>query len=146
MSPTPTGVPTLEDLETALGGLDGKRILVRADFNVPLDDGRITDDLRIRAALPTLHWLTERGAVVTAHLGRPKGAPEDRYSLRPVAARLGELLGQDVAFATDTVGDSAQENPLAVQVTEVLQLWDRALAAHWLAAPTILVRSTRRFE
>ena len=96
-------------------GVQGKRVLVRSDLNVPLDrqeDGQstITDDGRIRASVPTIRTLAEAGArvVVTAHLGRPKGAPEDRYSLRPVAARLGELLGQDVAFATDTVGESAQ--------------------------------------
>ena len=85
-------LPTLEDLEASLGGLDGKRILVRADFNVPLEDGRITDDLRIRAALPTLHWLTDRGAVVTAcsHLGRPKG-PDPAFSLEPVMKRLAEV-------------------------------------------------------
>src|SRR5699024_7085106 len=71
----------------------------------------ITDDGRIRAALPTLSRLVEAGArvVVISHLGRPKGAPEEKYSLRPVVGRLGELLGQDVAFATDTVGSSAQE-------------------------------------
>jgi phosphoglycerate kinase len=85
-------LPTLEDLEASLGGLDGKRILVRADFNVPLEDGHITDDLRIRAALPTLHWLTDRGAVVTAcsHLGRPKG-PDPAFSLEPVMKRLAEV-------------------------------------------------------
>jgi phosphoglycerate kinase len=82
-------VPQLEDL----GDLDGKRVLVRADFNVPLKDGVITDDLRIRAALPTLHWLQERGARVTAcsHLGRPKGAPDPKYSMDPVRTRLAEL-------------------------------------------------------
>jgi phosphoglycerate kinase len=90
-------VPTLEDLETALGSLDGKRILVRTDFNVPLErDGdtvRITDDFRIRAALPTIEWLRERGAtVVTAsHLGRPKGTPDPAYSMGPVRERLAEL-------------------------------------------------------
>jgi phosphoglycerate kinase len=86
-------IPTLEDLEAALGGLDGRRILVRTDFNVPLDDGVITDDFRIRAALPTIEWLTERGAqVVTAsHLGRPKGAPDPAFSMEPVRARLAEL-------------------------------------------------------
>jgi len=91
-------------------GVQGKRVLVRSDLNVPLDGTTITDDGRIRASVPTIRTLAEAGArvVVTAHLGRPKGAPEDRYSLRPVAARLGELLGQDVAFATDTVGESAQ--------------------------------------
>ncbi|WP_243057759.1 phosphoglycerate kinase [Nocardioides sp. SR21] len=94
-----------------LGDVAGKRVLVRSDLNVPLDGTTITDDKRIRASVPTIQALAEAGArvVVTAHLGRPKGAPEDRYSLRPVAARLGELLGQDVAFATDTVGGSAQE-------------------------------------
>src|SRR3954449_10028521 len=93
-----------------LGDLRGKRVLVRSDLNVPLDGQRITDDGRIRASVPTISTLADAGArvVVTAHLGRPKGAPEDRYSLRPVAARLGELLGREVAFATDTVGDSAR--------------------------------------
>src|SRR3954451_16087433 len=90
-------IPTLEDLQSALGSLDGKRILVRTDFNVPLErDGgtaRIADDFRIRAALPTIEWLRARGAaVVTAsHLGRPKGKPDERYSMAPVRARLAEL-------------------------------------------------------
>ncbi len=94
-----------------LGEVSGKRVLVRSDLNVPLDGARITDDGRIRASVPTIEQLAAAGArvVVTAHLGRPKGEPEERYSLRPVAVRLGELLGQDVAFATDTVGDSARE-------------------------------------
>jgi len=92
-----------------LGDLRGKRVLVRSDLNVPLEDGRITDDGRIRASVPTISTLVDAGArvLVTAHLGRPKGAPEAKYSLRPVAARLGELLGTDVAFAEDTVGHSA---------------------------------------
>jgi phosphoglycerate kinase len=83
-------VPVLEDLPP----LDGKRVLLRADFNVPLDDsGAITDDLRIRAALPTIQWLQAQGAHVTAcsHLGRPKGAPDPKYAMTPVRARLGEL-------------------------------------------------------
>ena len=86
-------VPRLEDLEAALDGLEGKSILVRSDLNVPLRDGQIADDLRIRAALPTLRWLTERGARVTAcsHLGRPKGAPDPAFSMDPVRARLAEL-------------------------------------------------------
>jgi phosphoglycerate kinase len=86
-------IPTLEDLERELGSLGGRRVLVRTDFNVPLDGATITDDFRIRAALPTLDWLTERGAhVVTAsHLGRPKGKPDERYSMAPVRARLAEL-------------------------------------------------------
>jgi phosphoglycerate kinase len=82
-------LPQLEDLPT----LAGRRVLLRADFNVPLDDGAITDDLRIRAALPTIEWLLEAGASVTAcsHLGRPKGKPDPKYSMEPVRARLAEL-------------------------------------------------------
>ena len=89
-----TSVPQLEDLEVAAGGLEGKNVLVRTDFNVPLADGEITDDLRIKAALPTLRWLKERGANVTAmsHLGRPKGEPNPEFSVAPVRARLDELL------------------------------------------------------
>ena len=94
------GIPTLEDLERALGDLSGKRILVRTDFNVPLDDsGGIADDFRIKAALPTIEWLTERGAeVVTAsHLGRPKGEHDPAYTMDPVRDRLGDLApGVDV--------------------------------------------------
>jgi phosphoglycerate kinase len=97
---------TIDDL----GDLRGKRVLVRSDFNVPLDGTTITDDGRIRAALPTLKKLTDAGAkvVVTAHLGRPKGEPDPKYSLAPVAARLGELLGVPVRLAEDVVGPSAQ--------------------------------------
>jgi phosphoglycerate kinase len=82
-------LPLLEDLPDVAG----KRVLVRADFNVPIEDGEIVDDLRIRAALPTITWLTERGATVTAcsHLGRPKGKPDSRYSMEPVRRRLAEL-------------------------------------------------------
>jgi phosphoglycerate kinase len=86
-------------------------VLVRSDLNVPLDGSRITDDGRIRASVPTIQRLRDAGArvIVTAHLGRPKGAPDPTYSLRPVADRLGELLDTDVAFATDTVGESARK-------------------------------------
>jgi phosphoglycerate kinase len=107
-----------------LGDLRGKRVLVRSDLNVPLDGSTITDDGRIRASVPTITQLSEAGArvVVCAHLGRPKGAPEDRYSLRPVAARLGELLGRDVAFATDTVGESARAAVQAAQDGDVVLL------------------------
>ncbi|MGH3346682.1 MAG: phosphoglycerate kinase [Nocardioides sp.] len=96
-----------------LGDVQGKRVLVRSDLNVPLDgsadDRSITDDGRIRASVPTIKTLAAAGArvVVTAHLGRPEGEPDPSYSLAPVAARLGELLGEDVSFATDTVGESA---------------------------------------
>lgn len=94
---------------SSLGSLAGKRVLVRCDLNVPLKDGVITDDGRIRASLPTLNALLDQGArvVVMSHLGRPQGAPEAKYSLEPAATRLGELLGKPVAFAADTVGDSA---------------------------------------
>jgi len=93
-----------------LGDLRGKTVLLRSDLNVPLDGSTITDDGRIRASVPTIQELTKAGArvVVVAHLGRPKGEPEAKYSLQPVVGRLSELLGQDVAFATDTVGDSAR--------------------------------------
>ncbi|GAA2806676.1 phosphoglycerate kinase [Nonomuraea dietziae] len=94
----------LDDLEVT-----GRRVLVRADLNVPIEDGVITDDGRIRASVPTIQTLVARGAkvIVCAHLGRPKGEPNPKYTLRPVAERLGELLGQDVAFAADVVGESA---------------------------------------
>jgi phosphoglycerate kinase len=89
MSPSATSLPTLEDL----GDVSGKTVLVRTDFNVPMEAGRITDDFRIKAALPTITWLTEHGAkvVCASHLGRPKGAPDPKYSMAPVRARLGEL-------------------------------------------------------
>ncbi|MFZ4301052.1 phosphoglycerate kinase [Streptomyces cinereoruber] len=92
-------------------GVEGKRVFVRADLNVPLDGTTITDDGRIRAVVPTIEALADAGArvVVASHLGRPKGAPDPAFSLAPAAARLGELLGADVAFATDTVGESATE-------------------------------------
>jgi len=95
----------------SLGSLAGKRVIVRVDFNVPLKDGVITDDGRVRAAIPTLRALVEQGARVVAvsHLGRPDGAPDAKYSLAPVATRLAELLDQPVAFATDTVADSARD-------------------------------------
>ncbi|RKS07723.1 phosphoglycerate kinase [Nocardiopsis sp. Huas11] len=110
---------TIDDLDVS-----GKRVFVRADLNVPLDGDRITDDGRIRAALPTIEKLRERGArvIVAAHLGRPKGAPEPRYSLRPVATRLGELLGTDVAFAADTAGESARATSAALTDGQVALL------------------------
>ncbi|MFF3760826.1 phosphoglycerate kinase [Streptomyces sp. NPDC002185] len=91
-------------------GVEGKRVFVRADLNVPLDGTTITDDGRIRAVVPTVEALARAGArvVVASHLGRPKGAPDPAFSLAPAAVRLGELLGADVAFATDTVGASAR--------------------------------------
>src|SRR5690625_3840995 len=107
-----------------LGDLRGKRVLVRADLNVPLDGKTITDDGRIKASLPTIKKLTGAGArvAVVAHLGRPKGQPDDQYSLAPVATRLSELLEADVAFATDTVGDSAKETIAALADGQVALL------------------------
>ncbi len=95
----------------SLGSLSGKRVVVRCDLNVPLSDGVITDDGRVRASLPTLNALLNQGArvVVISHLGRPKGAPDAQYSLAPVAQRLSELLGSPVTFAADTVGQGAQD-------------------------------------
>ncbi|HEV2780825.1 MAG TPA: phosphoglycerate kinase [Actinophytocola sp.] len=99
---------TLDDLLAE--GVEGRRVLVRADLNVPLEGETITDDGRVRASVPTIRKLTGAGArvVVTAHLGRPKGAPDPRYSLAPVAARLGELLGMGVPLAADVTGSSAK--------------------------------------
>ncbi|MGH3506338.1 MAG: phosphoglycerate kinase [Nocardioidaceae bacterium] len=104
-------VTTVDQLAEQLGGLAGKRVLVRSDLNVPLDGSIITDDGRVRASVPTIRQLAEQGArvVVMAHLGRPKGEPDPKYSLAPVAVRLAELLGRDVTHAADTVGASAQE-------------------------------------
>lgn len=110
----------LRTLDT-LGSLAGKRVIVRADLNVPLKDGVITDDGRVRATLPTLNALINDGArvVVCSHLGRPDGAPDAKYSLGPVAQRLSELLGKPVAFARDTVGESAHEAVAALEDGDV---------------------------
>jgi phosphoglycerate kinase len=98
----PADIPHLESLRVERG----ERVLVRVDFNVPLTDGHIDDDLRITSALPTIQWLRDRHAVVVAcgHLGRPDGQPDPRYSMAPVAARLGELLGCEVPLAPAVVG------------------------------------------
>ncbi|MEM7411896.1 MAG: phosphoglycerate kinase [Myxococcota bacterium] len=92
-------------------GVRGKRVFVRSDLNVPLKDGVITDDTRVRASLPTLHRLLDGGArvVVSSHLGRPKGQAKPEFSLRPVAPRMAELLGRGVSFCEDTIGASARE-------------------------------------
>lgn len=105
-----------------LDDLRGKRVVIRCDFNVPLDGDTITDDGRIKAALPTLNKLREAGArtTVMAHLGRPKGQVNPKYSLAPVAKRLGELLGTQVKLADDVVGASAQELSASLADGEVL--------------------------
>jgi phosphoglycerate kinase len=115
---------TLDDLLAE--GVSGRRVFLRADLNVPLDKTTraITDDGRIRASLPTLQALRDAGAriVVAAHLGRPKGAPDPQYSLAPVAARLGELLGADVPLAADVAGDDARNRAEALDDGDVLLL------------------------
>ncbi|GLV50428.1 phosphoglycerate kinase [Thermobispora bispora] len=102
----------------------GRSVFVRSDLNVPLDGDTITDDGRIRASAPTIKKLVERGAkvIVGAHLGRPKGQPNPKYSLAPVARRLGEVLGQEVAFATDVVGESAQATVAGLKEGQVALL------------------------
>ncbi|WP_345436879.1 phosphoglycerate kinase [Actinoallomurus vinaceus] len=111
---------TIDDL----GDVRGRRVLVRSDLNVPLQDGVIGDDGRIRASVPTITKLADQGArvIVCAHLGRPKGQVKPEFSLAPVAKRLGELLGREVRFATDTVGESAQATVDALQDGEVALL------------------------
>ena len=110
---------SIRDLE-----MSGKRVFIRVDFNVPLDGGRGSDDTRIRETLPTLRLAIERGArlVLASHLGRPKGKVDPKYSLAPVAAKLGELLGKPVAFAADCVGADAEAKSKALRNGEVLLL------------------------
>jgi phosphoglycerate kinase len=90
--------------------ISGKRVFIRVDFNVPIKNGTIGDDTRIRASLPTIKYALEQGAtvVLASHLGRPKGKPNPEYSLKPVATRLSELLGRPVEFAEDCIGEPAK--------------------------------------
>ncbi|MDY5135853.1 phosphoglycerate kinase [Actinotignum sanguinis] len=108
----------------SLGDLTGKKVFVRSDFNVPLDGDRITDDGRIRAALPTIKRLLDAKAkvIVSAHLGRPKGEPKPEFSLAPVAKRLGELLGREVPLAEDTVGPDAKAKINALNDGDIVLL------------------------
>ena len=111
---------TIADVDVA-----SKTVLMRVDFNVPLDDQQnITDDRRIVMALPSIKSVLERGGkcVLMSHLGRPKGSPEPKYSLKPAADRLGEKLGSPVIHATDTVGDDAKAKVAALKDGEVLVL------------------------
>jgi len=104
--------------------LAGKRVFLRVDFNVPLEDGRVTEDTRIRAALPTIEYCLKAGAAVllASHLGRPKGTPDPRYSLRPVAAKLEELLGRPVPLLPDCVGPEVEAAAAALKPGEVVLL------------------------
>lgn len=110
---------TIKDMD-----VQGKKVLVRVDFNVPLKEGKVTDDTRIQAALPTINALLERGAAVIlcSHLGRPKDEPDPAYSLKPVAEYLAEVIGQRVAFAEDCIGPAAEAAAQALQPGEVLVL------------------------
>ena len=102
----------------------GKRVLVRVDFNVPIKEGKIKDDTRIRAAMPTIQYLIEQGAAVIlcSHLGRPKDQPEPEFSMKPVAEYLGKLLGKPVAFAEDCIGPAAEQAAAALEPGGVLVL------------------------
>lgn len=112
---------TIEDIEVS-----GKRVLTRCDFNVPMKDGKITSEKRIVAALPTIKYLMGKGAkvILCSHMGKPKGEPEDaeKFTLAPVAKRLSELLGTDVKFAKDIIGDDAKTKAAALKDGEVLLL------------------------
>jgi phosphoglycerate kinase len=110
---------SIRDLE-----LGGKRVFIRVDFNVPLDGAKVTDETRIRETLPTLRLAIERGGrlVLASHLGRPKGKPDPKYSLAPVATRLGELLGKPIEFASDCVGADAETKSQALRNGDLLLL------------------------
>lgn len=113
---------SIEDLSEA--DLKGKKVLVRCDVNVPLDGSKITDDTRIRSSIPTIEYLTKKGAIVTvcSHLGRPKNGFEDKFSLAPCAQRMGELLGQEVKIVDDVIGPSVTEAVNAAKEGDVIML------------------------
>ena len=109
---------------STLGQLESKRVLLRCDLNVPIDNGVISDDGRIRASLPTIKYLIDQGAkvIICSHLGRPDGARAEKYSLHPVSKRLSELLGQPVSFSADCVGNEAKDQVSRLENREVLLL------------------------
>ena len=129
--------PSLDELLAE--GVRGKRVFVRADLNVPLQDGVISDDTRIRASLPTLRRLLEHGARVTvaSHLGRPKGKVVPSMSMRPVAPRLAELLDRGVSFASDCVGDSVRSAVNELGDGQVLLLGTVSWHGCWPPAPEL---------
>lgn len=110
---------TINDVDVA-----GKTVVMRVDFNVPMEDGRVTDDRRIEMALPSIRSVTDRGGklILISHLGRPKGEPDPKFSLQAAAERLGKLIDQPVDFATDTVGESAKSKAAALSDGEILVL------------------------
>src|ERR1700722_929013 len=110
---------SIRDLE-----MNGKRVFARVDFNVPLDGARVTDDTRIRETLPTIEYARKHGArlVLASHLGRPKGKPDPKYSMKPVVAKLAELLGATVDFSSDCVGTEAEAKSRALSNGGVLLL------------------------
>jgi phosphoglycerate kinase len=116
----------MRTIQEMAGRLSGKKVLMRVDFNVPMDKqtGEITNDLRIRRALPTIRYALEHGAAVIlmSHLGRPKGKPDPKYTLKPVAARLGELMGKECKFAPDCIGPQAEAAAKALKPGQVLML------------------------
>ena len=128
-----TRVRTLDDLDVA-----GKRVLVRVDFNVPMKDGEVTDDTRIRAALPTIEALSKKGAkvILLSHFGRPKGVANPEYTLRPVAAKLAEILGGPVEFASDCVGEAARK--------VIARMIDGDVARRWRPMPWATCRAVGR--